>query len=238
MLQSGVSGIYAAGAQEYALYFQDNFKVNSRWQIASMGSLRGTYFTLPTGVYPTAENIRIYGYDYPIEDCRSGQCRPGYLWWNGYIPANQINSRDASGRPNGVAGVPADYKPAAAPLIPWGATALPPNAPASTNISSFRDTNTVWIPLQDGTVQRATFNDNLHPWRNQYLPSVRQWGLDASLFKSIAIGERVRIRFNADFFNVLNVRGNPNSVAATGILNTFNSGQPARELQLTLRLSW
>jgi hypothetical protein len=62
--------------------------------------------------------------------------------------------------------------------------------------------------------------------------------LDASLFKTISFGERIRVRFNADFFNVLNAPGNPNSVASTGILNTFESGQAARELQLTLRLTW
>jgi hypothetical protein len=213
-------------------------KLIGGWQIAGMGSLRSTYFTLPTNVYPTGNDIELYGYQYPIEDCRSGVCRPGYLWWNGYIPANQINSHDASGKPNGVMGVPANYKPAAQPLIPWGTTTLPANAPANTVLSSFWDTNTVWIPLQDGTVQRTTFNDNLHPWRNQYLPSVRQWGLDASLFKTVSFGERIRLRFNADFFNVLNAPGNPNSVAGTGILNTFESGQAARELQLTLRLTW
>ncbi|MCZ2079279.1 MAG: TonB-dependent receptor [Bryobacteraceae bacterium] len=213
-------------------------KVIGGWQIAGMGSLRSTYFALPTGVYPTGEKVELYGYQYPIEDCRSGACRPGYLWWNGYIPASRINSHDASGRPNGIMGVPDNYKPAAQPLIPWGSTVLPPNAPANTNVASFWDTNTVWIPLENGTVQRTTFNDNLHPWQNQYLPSVRQWGLDASLFKTIAFGEQFRVRFNADFFNVLNAPGNPNSVGSNGVLNTFNSGQPARELQLTLRLTW
>lgn len=208
------------------------------WQIAGMGSLRSTYFTLPTGIYPNANKIETYGYKYPIEDCRSGICRPGYLWWNGYIPSNQINSYDAQGRPNGIMGVPADYKPAAQPLIPWGSTALPPNAPANTNVASFWDTNTVWVPLESGTPQRIAYNDNLHPWRNQYLPSVRQWGLDASLFKTVPITERVNLRFNADFFNVLNKPGNPNSVGSNGILSTVNSGQSARELQLTLRLTW
>ena len=68
--------------------------------------------------------VEIYGDKYPIEDCRSGACFPGYLWWNGYIPANQINSVDRNGKPNGVMGVPANYKPAAAPLIPLGSHAL------------------------------------------------------------------------------------------------------------------
>jgi Carboxypeptidase regulatory-like domain len=208
------------------------------WQVAGMGSFRSTYFTLPTGTYPTGTNVEIYGYKYPIQDCRSGACYPGYLWWNGYIPPNRINSVDANGKPNGVMGVPANYKPATAPLIPWGSTTLPANAPANTVVSSFWDTNTVWVPLKDGSVQRLAYNDNLHPWRNQFAPSVLQWGLDASLFKAIPIGERFNIRFNADFFNVLNHPGNPNSVGGDGVLSTRNSGQAARELQLTLRLTW
>jgi len=209
-------------------------KVIGGWQVAGMGSLRSTYFTLPTTLYPTGTNVEMYGYKYPIEDCRSGACYPGYLWWNGYIPANQINSTDPrTGRPNGIMGVPSNYKPAAQPLIPWPAN---PN-PSDPNYA-FYGTNTVWVPMKNGTLQRTTYNDNLHPWRNQFQPSVRQWGLDASLFKSIPFGERFNVRFNADFFNVLNNPGNPNSIASTGVLSTINSGKAARELQLTLRLSW
>jgi hypothetical protein len=52
----------------------------------------------------------------------------------------------------------------------------------------------------------------LHPWRQQYFPGVRQWGLDASLFKAIPINERLVMRINADFFNILNRPGNPNSI--------------------------
>ena len=135
-------------------------------------------------------------------------------------------------------GVPASYKPAAQYLIPWGTTTLPPNAPANTNVSSYWDTNNVWIPLNNGTVQRTTFQDNLPPWRNQYAPSVLQWGLDASLFKTVSIGERYKIRFNADFFNVLNHPGNPSGVGSDGLLSVRSSGQSARELQLTLRFTW
>jgi len=208
-------------------------KVIGGWQIAGMGSLRSTYFTLPTGTYPNGNKVEIYGYKYPIEDCLSGVCRPGYLWWNGYIPANQINSVDASGKPNGVMGVPSNYQPSTQPLWPYPADPNP-----SDPMYDWYGSNTVWIPLNDGKVQRVTYNNYLHPWTNQYQPSVRQWGLDASLFKTIPFGERFNVRFNADFFNVLNHPGNPNSVSSTGILSTRNSGQSARELQLTLRLTW
>jgi hypothetical protein len=208
------------------------------WQIAGLGSTKTSYWTLPTTIYPTGNPIEVYGYKYPIQDCTSGACYPGYLWWNGYIPANKINSVDANGKPNGIMGVPANYKPSGAPLIPWGQTALPANAPANTVVSQFWDTNNVWIPLNNGTVQRVAYNNNLHPWRNQYMNGPWQWSQDASAFKFWNIKERVILRFNIDFFNVFNHPNNPTAVADTGILSTRNSGSNARVTQLGLRLSW
>jgi hypothetical protein len=214
------------------------------WQLAGIGNLRTNYFQLwnpnsytpadPKALFPTGTPIEIYGYKYPIQDCRSGACQPGYLWWNGYIPANLINSHDPeTGQPNGVMGVPANYKPAAQPLNPWPANPDPNNP-----LYPYYGTNTVFVRLKDGTLQRVVYSDGLPPFRNQYKPGVRQWSLDASLFKAIPFKERFMIRFNADFFNVLNHPGNPNSIGLDGILNTVSSGQPARELQLTLRLTW
>ena len=131
-------------------------KLVGGWQVAGLGNMRqGLLATSDRRLlYPTGTPIETYGYKYPIQDCQSGTCYPGYLWWNGYIPANKINSVDANGKPNGIMGVPANYKPATAPLIPQGQTALPPNAPAGTVVSQFWDTNTVWVPLSNGTAQR------------------------------------------------------------------------------------
>ena len=206
------------------------------WQIAGIGSLSSSYFALPTNIFPNGNKIEQYGYKYPIEDCTSGTCYPGYLWWNGYIPANRINSVDANGKPNGIMGVPDSYKPAGEPLMPW-----PKNPNPSDPNYAFYGTNTVFVPLNNGTVQRTTYNDNLHPWRQQYLPTARQWGMDASVFKMIPITETAFVRFNADFFNVFNHPGNPgglSSVANTGVLSTRTSGMNPRVLQLTLRLTW
>jgi hypothetical protein len=209
------------------------------WQVAGLGSWRTNYFLLPQTAYPTsADSIEEYKYQYPIEDCRSGLCRPGFLWWNGYIPENQINRVDANGKPTGVMGVPENYQPAAQYLIPWGSTALPANAPANTNVSSFWDTNTAWVPLNNGSVVRTTFNDGLHPWRNQYRNGPNQWFQDASLFKFINIREQLKLRINLDAFNVFNNPNNPTGVGGDGILSTLNSGSAARQLQVTLRLLW
>jgi hypothetical protein len=209
-------------------------KIIGGWQLAGTGTLRSNYFALPTNNWNfTGEPVETYGYKYPIEDCRSGACYPGYLWWNGYIPANQINSRDANGKPNGYMGIPADYKPSVTPIIPWPATPVAgdPNAP-------YYGTNNVWIPLKNNTTQRVGLNNNLHPWRNQFLPSVRQWDLNASLFKNINFSERFSARITADFFNVFNMPGNPNSVGGDGMLSTRNSGKAARVLQTSIRLLW
>ena len=212
-------------------------KLMSGWQIAGTGNWRTNYFTVPTDFYPTGEKLEFYGKKYPINDCRSGACFPGYLWYNGYIPRNQINSVNASGRPNGIMGVPEGYKPSVAPLIPWGATTAP-NMPVGTNLSGFWDTNNVWIPLNNGTVQRTIFNDNMNPFRNQFFGAPNQWGLDASLFKFTNITEKVVVRFNLDFFNVLNHPNDPLAVDSLGILTTRNSGSAARVMQVTARLIW
>jgi len=211
-------------------------KVIGGWQVTGMGSANSTYFTLPASYFPTGTPIQVYGYKYPIQNCTSGTCYPAYLFWNGYIPGNLINSHNAAGAPNGYEGIPSDYKPYAAPLITYGQTTAP-NMPAGTNIASYYNGNTVWVPISNGTVQRTTWS-GLAPLRQQYLPGIWQWGLDATLVKNIPIKERMNFRLQCDFFNVLNHPGNPNSIGTTGILSVQSSGNSARVLQLTGRFSW
>lgn len=210
------------------------------WQLAGVGRLWSTYFSLPTGNWNfTGMPIESYGYKYPIQNCTSGNCLPGYLWTNaGYISPAVINRTNAAGKCTGICGIPPDYKATQTPLIPYGSTALPANAPAGTNVASYWETNNVWIPLKNGTAVRTVYAPGWNPWNNQYMPGPRERALDASLFKQVTITERFRLRFNADFFNVLNHPGNPNSVGANGILNTQGNAQAPRTLQLSLRLAW
>jgi hypothetical protein len=210
------------------------------WQIAGIGSLASSWASMPGGMFPTGTALETYGYKYPIEDCTSGVCYPGYLWNNGYIPAYRINSHDASGRPNGYMGVPANYKPAFQPLWPYPADYLSRSS-ATDPLYAFYGGNTLWIPLTNPngttTIQRQAWS-GLDPLRQQYYPSTRQWGFDASAFKTVNITETVFVRLNADFFNVFNHPGNPSGVGSTGFLSTRNSGYGARQIQLTLRLTW
>ncbi len=200
------------------------------WQLTGMGRRWSNYMTLPTNIWPTGEPVRYYGHQYPVQDCRSGSCITGYLLWNGYIPAHQIN------KPNGIMGVPADYKPAAAPLWPFPADYPSRNAQNDPNYGYY-GSNTVFIQLKDGTRQEVGFAP-LHPWINQFLPSTWLWMTDASLSKTFAITEGFRVRFQADFFNVFNVPGNAYDGGSMGFASTQFSQNSPRQLQLTARMSW
>jgi hypothetical protein len=202
------------------------------WQLAGFGTWHSNYFSLPTTNYGTFGNVDVYGLQYPIQDCRSGQCIPGYLYWNGYVPANQINTHNAAGQCTGICGIPSSYTASSTPVIPFPATPIPndPNSP-------YYGTNTVYVPLKNGTVQRTTINTNLNPWQNQYVSGPGTFGLDASIFKNVPITEHVFLRVNADFFSVLNNPG-LNQPGSTGILSLQTSANSARTMQLSARLSW
>ena len=209
------------------------------WQVAGMGRLWSNYFPVPTDLLPTGTPIQYYGHKYPIQDCRGGECLPGYLLWNGYIPSYQINSFDANGKPNGIMGVPPEYKPAVQPLWPYPANYLSLN-PNADPLYGYYGSNTVWIPLKDGTVQQIDFG-GLSPFINQNILSTRLWNVDASMFKSFNIRERAKLRVQFDFFNVFNVPGNsPTPVDDTGVAWTNTNANPSgpRVMQLSARLSW
>lgn len=207
-------------------------KVVGGWQLAGFGRWHSNYWSLPTSNYAFPASVQVYGLQYPIQDCRSGQCIPGYLYWNGYIQANQINTHNAAGQCTGICGIPSNYVPSNQPLIPFPATPIPndPNAP-------YYGTNTVYVPLKSGTLQRTTLNTNLNPWQNQYVMGPGSFSLDASLIKNFRIKERVLVRLNADFFQVLNNPG-LNQPGSNGILSLQTSSNSARTMQLSARLSW
>jgi hypothetical protein len=210
-------------------------RVIGGWQLAGTGSVRSTWWSLPTANWSTANKIEIYGTKYPVQDCRAGVCRDSYLFYNGYIPANRINSVDASGRPNGVMGVPDNYRPAHLPLIPIPKDGGSPSDP----LFSFYDSNTVWVRMQNGTLQRIGYNDGLNPWRNQFVRGLNNWDVQTSMFKLIPVNERAYLRLNIDFFNTLNMPGIPKTPAnTTGLIDATLSGNGARALQFGLRLNW
>ena len=203
------------------------------WQSAGSGVLNSNFFALPENNWNFEAPLQVYGTKYPVQDCRTGVCYPGYLYYNGYIPANQINTHNAAGNCTGVCGVPSSYAPAQAPLIP-----TPANGGSTSDPNyKYYETNDAYVTLKSGTRQLVAYNNNLNPWRNQYLLGPMTFVMNASLFKTVRIAERAMLRFNADFFNVLNQPGTPQP-ATSGIVPLQNSANTPRQLQLTLRLTW
>lgn len=212
-------------------------KVVGGWQLAGNGRVHSNYYQLPSYNWGPVGKVKSYGTKYPVQDCTSGSCINGYLYWNGYISPAVRNATNSAGQCIGICGVPASYQPADQPLIPWGQTAPAPNMPAGTDISQYWDSNTAWIPLNNGSTVETYFNPGMNPLQNQYILAPFTWTLNASLFKVIPIREKMSLRMNADFFSVLNNPGMPRP-GDNGVIDTNVSANPARVLQLTLRLQW
>jgi hypothetical protein len=198
------------------------------WQLSGTGSMVSNYNALPVNNWANFGQLQMYGKNTPVQDCRSGTCVAGYLWYNAYIPANQINKTNAAGQCIGVCGIPSDYKPIEKPLYPTPASgASIPNA----------ETNNVFITLRNGNVVQTPLNTNLHPFRNQYFLGPFSYAQNATMFKNFSLTEHTRLRFEADFFNVFNAQG-LNQPNASGISSLQTSAKAPRSIQLTLRLFW
>jgi len=197
------------------------------WEISTLGKLTSQRFQPNAGYYqPTS--IKTYKKNAATTDCRSGTCYKGYMWFNGYIPANQVNTA------KGVSGVPSGYSPYNGPLVRTpadGGSASDPNYP-------YYDTNSVLVTLSNGSVVRTTYNPDISPVRAVTIPGPFNWTEDASMFKSFGITERISLRINADFFNVFNIQGMNSPDASTGLISLRSSKNTPRQLQLTARLIW
>lgn len=154
---------------------------------------------------------------------------------NGYIPANLVNRVNAAGRCAGVCGIPSTYKPYGTPLWPTPADGGSPSAP----MYPYYETNTVWVPLKNGTMQRTTLGGYVDPLQQQFVLGPMPWNMGASAFKTVKLTERALLRINADFLNnVFNMPGTTLPSGSTGIATTQGSANSPRVLQLTMRLTF
>jgi hypothetical protein len=209
------------------------------WQVAGLGRAYSNYFNLPTGIYPTGAPVQSYGHKYPIQDCRGGVCQAGYLLYNGYIPAFQINQTNAAGKCIGICGVPSNYQPSVSPTLPYPAN-YPSLSSKTDPLYGYYGTNTVFIPLNDGTLQQVGYG-GLNPFINQPVLSTWLANWDASMFKSFSIKERAKLRVQFDFFNVFNIAGdNASPIDNTGVILKNTNANPSgpRVMQLSGRLTW
>jgi len=197
------------------------------WAVASTGRMISQRFAPNSGYYqPTTANV--YKQKYQTSDCRSGTCYKGYLWFNGYIPANKINVAA------GVSGVPSSYSAYNGPLIRTpadGGSKSDPNY-------NYYDTNSTLVTLSNGSVVRTTYSPDLSPVRAISFVGPLNCTANASMFKAFSISHGMNLRVNADFFNVFNVQGLNNPDASTGLISLRSSYNSARQLQISARLMW
>jgi hypothetical protein len=170
--------------------------------------------------------LQLYKKKYRVQDCRSGTCFNDYLWFNGYVSANQINTA------KGVQGMPSNYTPYNGPLIRTpadGGSSSDPNY-------AYYNTNSIVVKLANGNSVRTTYSPDYSPTQNWSVQGPFNWTMDASIFKVISLGEGVDLRLNADFFNVLNMQGLNNPATDTGLISLRTSYNTPRQLQLTARI--
>jgi hypothetical protein len=199
------------------------------WQIAGYGNSNSRWFALPSTNFGGVNPVTIYG-KVPINDCRGGACFAGYMYFNGYLPATVV--ADSSGRCAASAtacvfGVPANYKPVSTPINPAVIGGDP----------NFNNNNNVIVKLKDGTSTTVAYDNGLNALRNQWVEGPWITNLSASVYKTVPITERVRLRVNLDAFNVLNQPG-IGTPSTEGIISLRFSAQAARVLQYTARITW
>lgn len=216
-----------------------NFLLNELvggFQIAGSGQVISQDFTISSSNWGQTAPLHIYKHGAPITDCRSGVCRPSFLWFNGYIAPTANASTGCTSKC--VSGLPADYVPYQVPID---------NTPGTANYGT--NGNNVTVPLNNGKTTSVAYSPGpgTNPFSKTVLNGPFNYIAAASLFKVFPIRERVNLRFNWDIFNVLNNQGylNPSGTDGTESLqspywavNQNGGGTGPRVMQLALRLSF
>lgn len=188
------------------------------WQLAGDGTMYQSLWQPATSDWGTFSPLHYYGRKYKVQDCRGGAvCYNAYLAYNGYIPASQVNAA------KGVTGLPANYVPAHQPL----------------NVAQGNQNTTVTLSNgQQVTTAYSLGPKGVHPYSHLFLGGPINWDTDASLFKMFSVTDSIKLKVNADFFNVFNQQGTNYPDSSTGIISTTSSHNTARIVQIGARLNF
>jgi hypothetical protein len=193
------------------------------YQIAFVGTVVSQSFQVTNTNWGATNPIKLYKDTAPVTDCRSGVCRPAYMWFNGYLAPTVINATS-----RGVQGIPSDYQPYLAPIN---------NTPGTANFGN----NNVTVTLNNGQQVTTAYSPGpagVNPYNAMVLQGPKNFQSDISLYKEFAITERVRLRFNVDAFNAFNIQGLTNPNVTDGIQQLQSSYWTPRQIQFTGRLSF
>ena len=185
--------------------------------------MRSQAFQVGNSNFGATSPIKLYKDAVPVTDCRSGVCRPGNLWFNGYLPPTVINAAS-----RGVQGVPTDYVPYLAPIN---------NTPGQTQFG----TNNVVMTLANGQQVTTPFSpgpSGVRPYNAMVLQGPKNFQADMSLYKEFAMKERFRLRFSVDAFNAFNIQGLLNPNASDGVQLRQSSYWTPRQVQFTGRFTF
>ena len=193
------------------------------YQLAFVGTVVSQSFQVATGNFGASNPIKLYKNSVPVTDCRSGVCRPAYMWFNGYLAPTVINAAS-----RGVQGVPSDYQPYLAPIN---------NTPGTTNFGN----NNVLVTLANGQQVTTAYSpgpSGVFPYNSTVLQGPKNFQADISLYKEFRFTERIKLRFNVDAFNAFNIQGLVNPNTTDGIQSLQTSYWTPRQIQLSGRLTF
>jgi hypothetical protein len=193
------------------------------YQLAFVGTVVSQSFQVATGNFGASNPIKLYKNSVPVTDCRSGVCRPAYMWFNGYLAPTVINAAS-----RGVQGVPSDYQPYLAPIN---------NVPGTTNFGN----NNVLVTLANGQQVTTAYSpgpSGVFPYNSTVLQGPKNFQADISLYKEFRFTERIKLRFNVDAFNAFNIQGLVNPNTTDGIQSLQTSYWTPRQIQLSGRLTF
>jgi len=212
-----------------------NFLLNELvggYQIAGSGQVLANDFTISSGNWGPTNPLHVYKHGAKITDCRSGVCRPAFLWFNGYIAPTAYQNCTSKC----VTGLPSNYVPYQTPIN---------NTPGAPNYGN----NNVTVTLSNGKTTSVGYDPGpgTNPFSKTTLLGPFNYIAAASLFKVFPIKEGTYLRFNWDVFNVLNDQGYLNPSGADGVeslqsaywaVNQNGGGTGPRVMQFTLRLTF
>ncbi|MGH9666366.1 MAG: hypothetical protein ACRD9L_18210, partial [Bryobacteraceae bacterium] len=205
------------------------------YQLAFVGQVLSQSFEVGASNWGATSEMQEYGSSVPVNDCRSGVCRPAYLWYNGYLSPTVVNAAK-----NGVTGVPSNYVPYEAPIN---------NTPGTSNFGN----NNVPVTLKNGTQVVTGYSPGPAPaasssasqavspgnaFAKTVLLGPYNFNTDVSLYKVFSITEKVSLRINVDAFNAFNVQGRVNPSATDGVESLQTSYWTPRQIQFTARLTF
>jgi hypothetical protein len=118
--------------------------------------------------------------------------------------------------------------------------------PTGTGLTNYQPALIIPGPNQDGYVpvqlkSGTTVNvpyDVYNSMGTNFIQGPRNWGMDASLFKTFKFTETKVLRFTADAFNVLNHPNDLNPNSTTGLIDLSQSANDPRIIQFSLRLDF